>query len=178
MGCVAFTHHTNAIICASKNNSWDETLRYLSLHDNRWVSPGRAGVRLASAYGCGSRSSVQLAPLEGHTRGLVVAQARAPNWLCDAWERRRRWGVQVPAVLQGSSRPGGGRVHVAQDGRVPVGVARQNHAPVGPSHQRVPGATPFTAAAASVSRCPCSFLRARLPRRPVPLFRRGSLKPP
>jgi WD40 repeat protein len=35
VGCVAFTHHTNAIICASKNNSWDETLRYLSLHDNR-----------------------------------------------------------------------------------------------------------------------------------------------
>lgn len=72
MGCVAFTHHTNAIICASKNNSWDETLRYLSLHDNRLVRPGRAGVRWASACGCGSRS-VQLAPLEAYTRGLVVA---------------------------------------------------------------------------------------------------------
>eukprot|EP00959_Pyramimonas_sp_CCMP1952_P194482 4066552-Pyramimonas_sp.AAC.2 len=34
VGCICFTHHTNAIICGSKNNSWDETLRYLSLHDN------------------------------------------------------------------------------------------------------------------------------------------------
>lgn len=33
---VRFTHAPNAIICASKNN-WDESLRYLSLHDNRYL---------------------------------------------------------------------------------------------------------------------------------------------
>eukprot|EP00241_Pyramimonas_parkeae_P012194 CAMPEP_0114224450 /NCGR_PEP_ID=MMETSP0058-20121206/114_1 /TAXON_ID=36894 /ORGANISM="Pyramimonas parkeae, CCMP726" /LENGTH=273 /DNA_ID=CAMNT_0001334927 /DNA_START=6 /DNA_END=824 /DNA_ORIENTATION=- len=37
VGCIAFTHHANAIICGSKNNSWDETLRYHSLHDNRYL---------------------------------------------------------------------------------------------------------------------------------------------
>jgi len=47
VGCICFTHHTNAIICGSKNNSWDETLRYLSLHDNRYLryfKGHRAGV--------------------------------------------------------------------------------------------------------------------------------------
>jgi len=33
---VRFTHHQNTVICASKN-SWDESLRYLSLHDNRFL---------------------------------------------------------------------------------------------------------------------------------------------
>jgi len=33
---VRFTHHPNAIICASKNE-WDESLRYLSLHDNKYL---------------------------------------------------------------------------------------------------------------------------------------------
>lgn len=32
-----FTHHPTAIIMASKNTSWDETIRYLSLHDNRFL---------------------------------------------------------------------------------------------------------------------------------------------
>lgn len=35
--CVRFTHAPHAILCASKNGSWDETLRYLSLHDNRYL---------------------------------------------------------------------------------------------------------------------------------------------
>jgi len=33
---VRFTHHQNAVICASKNE-WDESLRYLSLHDNKYL---------------------------------------------------------------------------------------------------------------------------------------------
>jgi len=33
---IRFTHHSNAIVCASKNQ-WDESLRYLSLHDNRYL---------------------------------------------------------------------------------------------------------------------------------------------
>jgi len=33
---VRFTHHPNAVICASKNE-WDESLRYLSLHDNKYL---------------------------------------------------------------------------------------------------------------------------------------------
>eukprot|EP01047_Picozoa_sp_COSAG01_P051764 COSAG01_NODE_5375_length_4299_cov_5.663095_1_plen_297_part_00 len=33
---VRFTHHTSAVVCASKNK-WDETLRYLSLHDNQYI---------------------------------------------------------------------------------------------------------------------------------------------
>jgi len=33
---VRFTHHPNTIICASKNG-WDETIRYLSLHDNKYL---------------------------------------------------------------------------------------------------------------------------------------------
>ena len=33
---VRFTHHTPAVVCASKNK-WDETLRYLSLHDNQYI---------------------------------------------------------------------------------------------------------------------------------------------
>ncbi|EGG20682.1 hypothetical protein DFA_00543 [Cavenderia fasciculata] len=33
---IRFTHHNDAIICASKNQ-WDESLRYLSLHDNRYL---------------------------------------------------------------------------------------------------------------------------------------------
>jgi len=33
---IRFTHHQNAVICASKNN-WDESLRYWSLHDNRYL---------------------------------------------------------------------------------------------------------------------------------------------
>lgn len=33
---VRFTHHNNTVICASKNN-WDQTVRYLSLHDNRFL---------------------------------------------------------------------------------------------------------------------------------------------
>lgn len=33
---VRFTHHNDAVICASKNG-WDESLRYLSLHDNRYL---------------------------------------------------------------------------------------------------------------------------------------------
>ena len=34
---VRFTHHPNAVILASNNGSWDETIRYLSLHDNRFL---------------------------------------------------------------------------------------------------------------------------------------------
>ena len=33
---IRFTHHSSSVICASKN-SWDESLRYLSLHDNRYL---------------------------------------------------------------------------------------------------------------------------------------------
>ena len=33
---VRFTHHNNAVVCASKNG-WDESLRYLSLHDNKYL---------------------------------------------------------------------------------------------------------------------------------------------
>jgi len=33
---IRFTHHQNAVICASKNG-WDESIRYLSLHDNRYL---------------------------------------------------------------------------------------------------------------------------------------------
>ena len=33
---VRFTNHQNAIICASKNG-WDESIRYLSLHDNKYL---------------------------------------------------------------------------------------------------------------------------------------------
>jgi len=33
---VRFTHVSSAVICASKNR-WDESLRYLSLHDNRYL---------------------------------------------------------------------------------------------------------------------------------------------
>ncbi|EFA83078.1 hypothetical protein PPL_03866 [Heterostelium album PN500] len=33
---IRFTHHNNAILCASKN-AWDESLRYLSLHDNKYI---------------------------------------------------------------------------------------------------------------------------------------------
>ncbi|KAN0006753.1 hypothetical protein ACTFIU_004944 [Dictyostelium citrinum] len=33
---IKFTHNNNSIICASKN-SWDESLRYLSLHDNKYL---------------------------------------------------------------------------------------------------------------------------------------------
>jgi len=33
---IRFTHSPNAVICASKN-SWDESLRYLSLHDNKYL---------------------------------------------------------------------------------------------------------------------------------------------
>jgi len=33
---VRFTHHNNSVICASKNG-WDQTVRYLSLHDNRYL---------------------------------------------------------------------------------------------------------------------------------------------
>eukprot|EP00026_Physarum_polycephalum_P012220 Phypoly_transcript_12505.p1 GENE.Phypoly_transcript_12505~~Phypoly_transcript_12505.p1 ORF type:complete len:341 (+),score=32.28 Phypoly_transcript_12505:94-1023(+) len=33
---VRFTHTNNAVICASKNG-WDESLRYLSLYDNRYL---------------------------------------------------------------------------------------------------------------------------------------------
>eukprot|EP01116_Phalansterium_solitarium_P010977 TRINITY_DN26586_c0_g1_i1.p1 TRINITY_DN26586_c0_g1~~TRINITY_DN26586_c0_g1_i1.p1 ORF type:complete len:324 (+),score=41.99 TRINITY_DN26586_c0_g1_i1:64-972(+) len=33
---IRFTHHNNTVICASKN-SWDQSLRYLSLHDNRYL---------------------------------------------------------------------------------------------------------------------------------------------
>ena len=33
---VRFTHHANTVLCASKN-SWDDSLRYLSLHDNRYL---------------------------------------------------------------------------------------------------------------------------------------------
>jgi len=33
---VRFTHHPNTVICASKNE-WDESLRYLSLHDNKYL---------------------------------------------------------------------------------------------------------------------------------------------
>jgi COMPASS component SWD2 len=36
VGLVRFTHHSPAVICASKNK-WDETLRYLSLHDNQYI---------------------------------------------------------------------------------------------------------------------------------------------
>ena len=36
VGLVRFTHHAPAVICASKNK-WDETLRYLSLHDNQYI---------------------------------------------------------------------------------------------------------------------------------------------
>lgn len=36
MDLVRFTHHANTVLCASKNN-WDESLRYLSLHDNRYL---------------------------------------------------------------------------------------------------------------------------------------------
>jgi COMPASS component SWD2 len=37
-GCdnIRFTHHPAAIICSS-NNDWDYSLRYLSLHDNRYL---------------------------------------------------------------------------------------------------------------------------------------------
>jgi len=36
---VRFTHHSNAVIVASKNsgNNWDDTIRYLSLHDNKYL---------------------------------------------------------------------------------------------------------------------------------------------
>eukprot|EP00727_Mastigamoeba_balamuthi_P008891 m51a1_g4624 putative wd repeat-containing protein 82-like (450) ;mRNA; r:312107-314398 len=33
---VKFTHHNSSVICASKNG-WDESLRYLSLHDNTYL---------------------------------------------------------------------------------------------------------------------------------------------
>lgn len=33
---IRFTHHKNAVICASKND-WEESLRYWSLHDNRYL---------------------------------------------------------------------------------------------------------------------------------------------
>jgi len=33
---VRFTHNNNSIICASKNG-WDDTIRYLSLHDNKYL---------------------------------------------------------------------------------------------------------------------------------------------
>ncbi|ELR12047.1 WD domain, G-beta repeat-containing protein [Acanthamoeba castellanii str. Neff] len=33
---IRWTHNENTVICASKN-SWDETLRYLSLHDNHYL---------------------------------------------------------------------------------------------------------------------------------------------
>jgi len=34
---VRFTHHSSAVLCASKNEFVDESLRYLSLHDNRYL---------------------------------------------------------------------------------------------------------------------------------------------
>jgi len=38
-GCarIRFTHHSNAVLCASKNDSWDDTIRYLSLYDNKYL---------------------------------------------------------------------------------------------------------------------------------------------
>eukprot|EP00898_Chlorokybus_atmophyticus_P005690 jgi/Chlat1/6121/Chrsp409S05658 len=33
---IRFTHHSSSVICSSKNE-WDESLRYLSLHDNRYL---------------------------------------------------------------------------------------------------------------------------------------------
>eukprot|EP01095_Lingulamoeba_sp_RSL-Kostka_P016863 TRINITY_DN845_c0_g1_i3.p1 TRINITY_DN845_c0_g1~~TRINITY_DN845_c0_g1_i3.p1 ORF type:complete len:247 (-),score=59.41 TRINITY_DN845_c0_g1_i3:58-798(-) len=33
---ISFTHHSSSVICAS-NNNWDQTLRYLSLHDNQYL---------------------------------------------------------------------------------------------------------------------------------------------
>jgi COMPASS component SWD2 len=33
---IRFTHHPNSVICASKNG-WDDSIRYLSLHDNRYL---------------------------------------------------------------------------------------------------------------------------------------------
>lgn len=35
--CIRFTHHHNSVIVASKNGSYDETIRYLSLHDNCYL---------------------------------------------------------------------------------------------------------------------------------------------
>eukprot|EP00164_Ancoracysta_twista_P018016 GFYU01030951.1.p1 GENE.GFYU01030951.1~~GFYU01030951.1.p1 ORF type:complete len:328 (-),score=66.53 GFYU01030951.1:330-1313(-) len=37
VGGVRFTHHKDAVITASKNDGWDESLRYLSLHDNSYL---------------------------------------------------------------------------------------------------------------------------------------------
>lgn len=34
---VRFTHHTNAVLVASKNKGWDDSIRYLSLHDNKYL---------------------------------------------------------------------------------------------------------------------------------------------
>lgn len=34
--CVTCTHHADAVITASRND-WDHTVRYLSLHDNRYL---------------------------------------------------------------------------------------------------------------------------------------------
>lgn len=34
---VRFTHHKNSILFASNNNSWDDTIRYHSLHDNQYL---------------------------------------------------------------------------------------------------------------------------------------------
>jgi COMPASS component SWD2 len=33
---VRFSHNNQAVICASKNQ-WDDSIRYLSLHDNRYI---------------------------------------------------------------------------------------------------------------------------------------------
>jgi COMPASS component SWD2 len=37
VGVVKFTHSASCVITASNNDSWDDTLRYLSLHDNRYL---------------------------------------------------------------------------------------------------------------------------------------------
>ncbi|KAK3245561.1 hypothetical protein CYMTET_44875 [Cymbomonas tetramitiformis] len=39
VGCVVFTHHQNAVICASKHEEYpdDDSIRYLSLYDNRYL---------------------------------------------------------------------------------------------------------------------------------------------
>jgi len=34
---VRFTHHTHSVLVASKNKGWDDSIRYLSLHDNKYL---------------------------------------------------------------------------------------------------------------------------------------------
>lgn len=84
-----FTHHTNAILYASTRGT-DHALRYLSLHDNKYLRyfPGHRGrvghtdtILTAAADCMDNRIVISVSPLSGDER-VHVAEGRHIHFYC------------------------------------------------------------------------------------------------